>query len=94
LKVHEKHYVVDLLVRDNTCYGVLAFDRASAEPARSSGPGGIVLATGGLGGLYEHNTNPEIATGDGIAIAIAIAIAFRAGAEVMDMEFVQFHPTG
>ncbi|TEB16393.1 L-aspartate oxidase [Pelotomaculum sp. FP] len=86
IKVHEDHYVVDLLVRDNTCYGVLAFDRASGT-CKVFRARVVVLATGGLGGLYEHNTNPEIATGDGIAIA------FRAGAEVMDMEFVQFHPT-
>lgn len=86
IKVYEEHYVVDLLVRDNTCYGVLAFDRASGT-CKVFRARAVVLATGGLGRLYEHNTNPEIATGDGISIA------FRAGAEVMDMEFVQFHPT-
>lgn len=86
IKVYEKHYVVDLLVRENTCYGALAFDRASGS-CKVFRARAVVLATGGLGRLYEHNTNPRVATGDGIAIA------FRAGAEVMDMEFVQFHPT-
>lgn len=86
IEVLERHIAIDLLVKDNVCHGVLAYDceTCSLEIFQSRA---VVLATGGLGQLYEHSTNPEVATGDGIAMA------YRAGAEVMDMEFLQFHPT-
>ncbi|MEO8458661.1 MAG: L-aspartate oxidase [Chloroflexota bacterium] len=66
--------------------GVRAMDVRSGEMADYSARF-VVLATGGAGRLYSVSTNPEVATGDGIAIA------YRAGAEITDMEFIQFHPT-
>jgi L-aspartate oxidase len=68
------------------CAGVVGFDHRNHElvafRARVT-----MLATGGLGQAYQHTTNPEIATGDGVAMA------YRLGAELANMEFVQFHPT-
>lgn len=86
IEVRENHFAVDLLVHENTCYGALVYDLLE-ERLKVFWGRVIVLATGGLGQLYEQNTNPEVATGDGVAMA------YRAGAEVMDLEFIQFHPT-
>lgn len=86
VEVLENQYVIDLLVKENTCYGVLAQDKVTGQFRIFRGRV-VVLATGGSGRLYNYTTNPEVATADGIALA------YRAGAEVMDMEFIQFHPT-
>lgn len=74
----------DLIVNDHECHGayVLQEREVSALFAKAT-----VLATGGAGQIYSRTTNPPVATGDGMAIAL------RAGAELEDMEFVQFHPT-
>lgn len=85
ITVHENQYIVDVLTQDGRCIGVLALneqDEMIAYIARAT-----ILCTGGAGQLYINSTNPEVATGDGIAVA------YRAGAEVQDLEFVQFHPT-
>lgn len=85
VEVRENHFAVDLLVHEGRCYGVLAL--AGGDHLKIFWGRAVVLATGGLGQLFEVSTNPEVATGDGMAMA------YRAGAELMDMEFVQFHPT-
>ena len=75
-----------LLVEKDTVVGVETLDAGTGQPHTFRGRF-TVLATGGAGRAYSHTTNPEVATGDGVALA------FRAGAQVMDMEFFQFHPT-
>ncbi len=80
----EHCYVVDLLTQDGICYGVTALQHGEKICLRADA---VLLATGGCGRLFAKTTNPEGATGSGVAMA------YRAGAEVMDMEFVQFHPT-
>jgi L-aspartate oxidase len=81
----EFSFAVDLLIDERGCVGAAVLkDRRELHLVRAKS---IILATGGCGRLYRETTNPEIATGDGLAMA------FRAGAEVRDAEFVQFHPT-
>lgn len=79
-------FTVDLIVRDGAVVGALVLKerekRLVAVYAKA-----VVLATGGLGQLFQRTTNPPVATGDGMAVA------YRAGATMVDMEFVQFHPT-
>ena len=75
-----------LLGADGSCCGVRYLDPLVRAP-RELYARAVVLATGGAGQVFLHTTNPQVATGDGMAMAYA------AGAELSDMEFVQFHPT-
>jgi L-aspartate oxidase len=86
IEVLENTLATDLIVKDAKCHGASALDIKNKEIINIFSRG-TILATGGLGYVYQNTTNPEIATGDGVAMA------FRAGARVEDMEFVQFHPT-
>lgn len=66
--------------------GVYALDNKTREVV-SFFSGSVIIATGGIGSLYQHTSNPSCATGDGIAMA------YRAGAEIINSEYIQFHPT-
>ncbi len=78
--------IVDLLVGDGQVSGALIYDETSRRLMRIYARA-VLLATGGMGRLYRNTTNPDVATGDGVAAA------YRAGAEISDIEFIQFHPT-
>lgn len=90
IQVVEDLMVADLVVTgegaSRRCAGITAVQRHTGEAVRI-GADAVLLATGGSGQVYQHTTNPPIATGDGVAMA------YRAGALVANMEFVQFHPT-
>ncbi len=77
-------YVVDLLISRGRCVGAITLKDGEPKVIMAAA---TVLATGGAGQLYSDTTNPDVATGDGVAMA------YRAGAKLMDMEFIQFHPT-
>lgn len=85
IEVWDDHFVIDLITEQGECHGALVqmpdgkrvFVRGRAT----------VMCSGGAGQLYRYTTNPEVATADGVAMA------YRAGAEIRDMEFIQFHPT-
>ncbi len=90
IEIFEHHYAIDLICEgaeaQKRIAGMYVFDEASAN-IKTFKARAVMLATGGAGCAYLYTTNPDIATGDGIAIA------YRAGAKVANMEFIQFHPT-
>src|SRR6266446_1383458 len=78
--------ITDLLVHEGSVSGAVVYDEYATE-SHAITARAVLLATGGLGRVYLETTNPDVATGDGVAMA------WRAGAEISDIEFVQFHPT-
>jgi L-aspartate oxidase len=82
----ERHAVTHLVRDDAGCVGVELCDLGSGRRVRV-GAGAVILASGGAAALWRHTTNPAGSTGDGVALA------YEAGADVADLEFLQFHPT-
>jgi L-aspartate oxidase len=86
IPVLEQHLVTEIIIEQNRVKGVRVLDCETGNN-KEFGCKYLILATGGAGQLFKFTTNPSVATGDGIALAL------KAGAEIIDMEFFQFHPT-
>ena len=98
IEILENHFAIDLITqhhmgemvtrnrKDISCYGIYSFNK-NTNKVETILAKTILLATGGLGNVYQTTTNPKFATGDGVAMA------YRAKAHVENLEFVQFHPT-
>ena len=85
IKILRSTFAHDLIVQDGAVRGLIVFEHGKGWCCRHASH--VVLATGGIGMAWWHTTNPAESTGDGLAIAA------RAGAELADLEFMQFHPT-
>ncbi|KOP65712.1 aspartate oxidase [Bacillus sp. FJAT-18019] len=85
IEVWDDHFVIDLIAEQGECHGAIV-QMPDGQRVFARGLA-TVMCAGGAGQLYRYTTNPEVATADGVAMA------YRAGAEIRDMEFIQFHPT-
>ena len=79
--------ITDLVTDGDEVLGAIGFDARSGGGYILLRANAVMLATGGMGRVYSATTNPDVATGDGVAVA------WRAGAAIGDIEFIQFHPT-
>jgi L-aspartate oxidase len=86
ITILEQNQAQDIVVEDGVAVGIVSLD-ARSNTTEEFSCDHLVLATGGCGQLYRVSTNPTVATADGVALG------YRAGAEIADMEFIQFHPT-
>lgn len=86
ISTFESHIAFELVMQNNICKGAYVYDEENRNTEFFLSKA-TIIATGGVGQVYKRNSNPKIATGDGIAMAA------RAGAQIRDMEFIQFHPT-
>ncbi|TFG04043.1 MAG: L-aspartate oxidase [Promethearchaeota archaeon] len=86
IEIRENWCAVNLYAKNLKCYGAYVLDNTNGE-IHNIAAKTTILATGGAGKIYLYTTNPDVASGDGIALA------YRAGAMISNMEFLQFHPT-
>ena len=86
LNVYEEWFVTKLIIEDGVCRGVVAIDLKSGEMHTIKAKA-VIIAAGGAGRVFEPSTNALICTGDGLSLA------YQAGAPLMDMEMIQYHPT-
>ncbi|MDC0067105.1 L-aspartate oxidase [Verrucomicrobia bacterium] len=93
IDIFEHHFAIDVITKEklgikenNEVVGIYVLDETKAK-ILTFRTKNVILSTGGCGRVYLYTTNPDIATGDGLAMA------YRAGAEIANMEFIQFHPT-
>ena len=86
IKIYDFYFALELITENNQCFGAYVLNEKTNEIIIFKS-NYTLLATGGIGQIYGHTTNPAVATGDGIAMAK------RAKADIKEMEFIQFHPT-